>query len=54
MPTAPAATVGAFIKRARDLTLSLGHRCAAGYLRNRGFDFEHAYLVLFNRPPRVI
>lgn len=38
--------------RAISIARSLGYRCAAGYLRNRGFGFVDAYFALFGRFPR--
>lgn len=45
---------GLLCKRARDLTRSLGWRRAAGYLRNRDIPFEQAYMILFNRKPKLV
>lgn len=44
---------GQMVGKARALTRQLGYRCAAGFLRNRGVSFDEAYLILFNRAPRV-
>lgn len=44
---------GQMVRKARTLTTQLGHRCAAGFLRNRGVSFEQAYEILFNRKPTV-
>jgi hypothetical protein len=51
MPHLPASLYGLMLKKARELTRSLGYRCAAGYLRNRNVSFEVAYEALFNRAP---
>ena len=40
------------IYRAHNIRKSLGVRCAAGYLRNRGVSFEQAYRTIFGREPR--
>lgn len=45
--------MNAVIKRAKALRWTLGYRCAAGYLRNQGFEFEEAYRTLFGRSPRA-
>lgn len=48
------AKFGRMLRRARNLTRTLGARCAAGYLRNKGLPFEVTYIALFNREPRII
>jgi hypothetical protein len=40
------------IAKARWLALKLGYRCAAGYLRNRGWSLEAAIWILFRKESR--
>lgn len=41
--------IGRVIKRAKHTQVSLGTRCAAGYMRNQGMSLELALLVLTGR-----
>lgn len=42
----------AVLKRALHLKKTLGVRCAAGFLRNRGTSFEAALFLLVRAEPR--
>jgi hypothetical protein len=39
-------------RRAYQIHRSLGMRCAAGFMRNRGVPFEEAHIALLGRTPR--